>query len=142
MNNEKRAQALLKWYGSTPERCTVYPIPEWSPVRLEGSYKRNCKTSSGEVAIFEFGFPVPHFGNIPWNDLDESLQHHCKTCEWDFCRGKGTPYCSESKEITDGECASWMISPDEIGTATAEYYRQLHEKHYGPCGVVISPSAK
>ena len=149
MSENKRIKPLLEWfegrsalYGGMPERVTVYPLPVWSPVKADGSYKRSARTSAGEIAIFEFGFPALELGAVPWEDLDESLPHHCKTCEWDFMRGKGTSYCRSQEEVCEGSCTEWEISPDEIGTAMVEYYKQLHESSYGPCGVVVSLSGK
>ena len=142
MENKKRVQALLKWYGNTPEKCTVYPLPLWSPVRSERSCKRSVRLPNGMVAIFEFGFTVPVAHEIPWGDLDNSLPQHCKTCEWDFWRGKGTSYCRSSEEVCSGACAAWEISPESIRAAQFGYYERLHEKNYGPCGVAVGISAQ
>lgn len=155
MSENKRIKPLLKWfeghawmYGGMPERVTVYPLPVWSPVKEEKSYKRSARTSAGEIAIFEFGFRAPNefpfegVEAISWEELDGSLHHHCKTCEWDFMRGHGTSYCRSQEEVCEGSCAEWQISPDEIGTAKVEYYKQLHGSNYGPCGVVVSLSGK
>lgn len=135
MKNNKRVEKLVKWYckfGVRPEKCTVYPLPYWSPVKIESSYIIGKKENSGEIFIFEFGFPVPmDISGIPCNELDSVLPHTCKTCEWNFWRGKGTSYCKETTEITAGACPAWELSPDAIRLAEIEYYKQLHEKHYG-----------
>lgn len=141
MENKKRAEKLYKWYcgfGTKPEKCTVYPLPVWSPVKTENAYIISKKAENGEVFIFEFGFPVPiNTCEISWRELESSIPHHCSTCEWDFCRGKGTPYCKATEEICSGECPDWDLAPDAIRLAGLEYYKQLHEKHYGKISVSV-----
>ena len=130
MNKQQQHDLLMKCFGSIPEHYTLYPLPDDKRGGQE-YVSIGVTTKNGEVLVFEFDFSV-HIGfSIPWEDLDNSLPHHCKTCEWDFWRGKGTSYCKATEEICSGSCPDWEISPDVLGDAKAEYYKQLHEKHYG-----------
>lgn len=132
----KNIHPLLEWFGRVPDHYELYPLPD--DRRGGQEYARIGMTlGTGEVLIFEFDFSVPRRIDIPWEALENSLPHHCKTCEWDFCRGKGTSYCTAKDEVCSGECAYWEISPDAISLAVAEYYKQLHEKHYGKACVSV-----
>ena len=137
----KKQHPLLKWFGRTPERCTIYPMPKKAGDK-QNTHKTGITLENGEVHIFEFGFAVPCLYGIPWEDLNNILPHHCITCEWNFLFGCGTSYCKHEKEMTSEDCPDWEISPDAIRLASVEYYKALHEKHYGQCGVVVSPSAQ
>jgi len=123
---------LLEWFGRIPEHYTLYPLPDdRQAIAVKDRFRIGMTLESGEVLIFEYDVPVPCRQDIPWEDLENSLPHHCQTCEWDFMRGKGTSYCRSAQEICGGACPEWEISPDAIRLATVEYYKQLHEKHYG-----------
>lgn len=136
MTKQQEQDILMECFGRIPERYTLYPLPD--DKRRGQEYARiGMSMESGEVLIFEFDFSVPGWIGIPWECLESSLSHNCKTCEWDFWRGKGTSYCTVIEEINNGECADWEISPDAISLAAAEYYKQLHEKHYGKACVSV-----
>lgn len=136
MNKQQEHDILMECFGRVPERYALYPLPD--DRRGGQEYARIGMTlGSGEVLIFEFDFSVPLRFNIPWEDLESSIPHHCKTCEWNLWLGKGTTYCTETEEISSGECPDWEISPDAISLAVAEYYKQLHEKHYGKACVSV-----
>lgn len=138
------AKALLadyrKNHAGEPEACMAYPLPQ-RPDGTQSVYRVSARAESGEVSVFEFDFPVPSRPCIPWPDLDNSLPHHCVTCEWGEHRGLGTCYCRHEKEVTSGRCPDWEISPEVIGLARVEYYKALHEKHYGQCGIAVTYSA-
>lgn len=130
MNKHQQHDFLMKCFGRIPQHYTLYPLPD--DKRGGQEYSRIGMTlENGEVLIFEFDFPVPGRINIPWESLENSLPHHCKTCEWNLWRGKGTSYCTETEEISSRECPNWEISPDAISLAATEYYKHLHQKHYG-----------
>lgn len=136
MNKQQQHDLLTKHFGRVPEHYTLYPLPD----EKRGGQEYACigmTMESGEVLLFEFGFTVPGSHCIPWECLENSIPRQCKTCEWDFWRGKGTSYCTETEEISAGECPDWEISPDVLRTAAAEYYKQLHEKHYGKISVSV-----
>lgn len=123
---------LLEWFGRTPEHYTLYPLPDdRQAVAAKERSRIGMTLESGEVLIFEFDFSVPPQFEIPWEDLENSIPHHCITCEWNSERGKGTPYCISTQDIRGGTCPEWEISPNAIRLATVEYYKQLHEKNYG-----------
>ena len=137
MNKLQEHKLLMECFNRIPEHYTLYLLPD--DKRGGQEYSRFGMTmESGEVLIFEFDFSVPCRMEIPWEDLENSLPHHCKTCEWDFCRGKGTSYCTAKDEVCSGECAYWEISPDSISLSMAEYYKKLYEKHYGKDFVITS----
>lgn len=135
------AQAILtdyrKSFAGIPETCMVYPLPQ-RPDGTQTAYRVRASAESGATYLFEFDFPVPVTPYIPWPDLDNSLPHHCTTCEWEDHRGLGTSYCRHEKEVTCGNCPDWEISPEVIGRARVEYYKALHEKHYGQCGISVT----
>ena len=137
MNKSQEHKLLLECLNRIPEHYTLYLLP--NDKRGGSEYSRHCMTMEiGEVLLFEFDFSVPGRFNIPWEDLENSIPHHCSTCEWNFWRGKGTSYCTEMEEISCGECPKWEISPDVISLAMAEYYKKLYEKHYGNNCVITS----
>lgn len=139
MENKKRAEKLYKWYcgfGTKPEKCTVYPLPVWSPVKTENAYIISKKAENGEVFLFEFGFPVS-LDCIPWKDLENSIPHHCKTCDWAYFEAKGTPYCPNKDDVCSGSCPGWEMSWGAVSIAQLEYCKQLHEKHYGKIRVSV-----
>ena len=127
---------LLEWFGRIPEHYTLYPLPDDRQAAKDRS-RIGMALETGEVLIFEYDFTVPGRFCLPWECLENSIPHHCKTCEWNLWRGKGTSYCTETEEISSGECKAWEISPDVLRTAAAEYYKQLHEKHYGKISVSV-----
>lgn len=130
MSKQHEHNLLMECFNRIPEHYTLYLLPD--DKRGGQTYSRiGMTTENGEVLIFEFDFSVPGHSSIPWEDLDNSIPHHCKTCEWNLWRGKDTSYCTETEEVSSGECTDWEISPDAIRLATAEYYKQLHEKCYG-----------
>ena len=136
MTKEQEHDILRECFGRVPERYTLHLLPD--DRRGGREYDRICMTlGSGEVLIFEFDFSVPGRFTIPWEDLENSIPHHCSTCEWNLWRGKGTSYCTETEEISSGECLGWEISPDVLSLAAAEYYKQLHKKHYGKACVSV-----
>lgn len=130
MNRQHAHSILMECFGRIPEHYTLYLLPDDKRGSQEFS-RIGMTTENGEALIFEFDFSVPRRLDIPWEYLENSLPHHCKTCEWNFCRGKDTSYCAETEEICSGECPNWEISPDAINLAIAEYYKQLYKKHYG-----------
>ena len=130
MTISQQHEILSKCMGRIPEHYTLYPLPDDKRLGQDYSYI-GMTTETGEILLFEFDFTVPGRFCLPWECLENSIPHHCSTCEWDFMRGKCTSYCTETEEITSGECKAWEISPNVFGIAAAEYYKQLHEKHYG-----------
>lgn len=136
MNTQQQHDLLKKHFGRVPERYTLYPLPD----DRRGGQEYACigmTTEAGEVLLFEFDFTVPGRFCLPWECLESSIPHHCSTCEWNLWRGKGTSYCTKTEEISNGECPDWDISPDALSLAAAEYYKQLHEKHYGKISVSV-----
>ena len=136
MTTQQQHDLFKKHFGRVPERATLYPLPDDKRVGQEYACI-GMTTETGEVLLFEFDFTVPGRFCLPWECLENSIPHHCKTCEWNLWRGKGTSYCTETEEITSGECKAWEISPDVLRTAAAEYYKQLHEEHYGKISVSV-----
>lgn len=130
MNDSAKVHPLLKWFGRVPEHYELYPLPDGRTPEKE-SDRIGMTTEDGKVLIFEFDFAVPRMFGIPWEDLDNSVQHCCETCEWDFCRGKNLPYCPSTESEQHEGCDTWELSPDMICFARAEYYKILHKKHYG-----------
>ena len=134
--NTQQHDILRKHFGRVPEHYTLYPLPD----DKRGGQEYACiglTTETGEVLLFEFDFTVPGRFCLPWECLENSVPHHCNTCEWDFCRGKGTPYCKATEAICSGECPDWEISPEAVNPAVIAYYKQLHEKHYGKISVSV-----
>ena len=129
-NNSPSVHPLLERLGRVPEHYELYPLPNGRTPEKEYGL-RSVTVEDGKVMIFEFDFAVPYWGDIPWEDLDNSVQHCCKTCEWDFCRGKSAVYCPGTEVERSETCDAWELSPDAISFAVAEYYKALHEKHYG-----------
>ena len=130
MTKQQEHDILMKCFGRIPERYTLYLLPDDKRGGQEHSLI-GMTIGNGEVLIFEFDFSVPGRFNTPWENLENSIPHQCSTCEWNLWRGKGTSYCTETEEINSGECPYWEISPDALSLAAAEYYKQLHKKHYG-----------
>lgn len=136
MTKEQEHDILMKCFGRIPERYSLYPLPD--DRRGGQEYARIGMTlENGEVLIFEFDFSVPGIFNIPREDLENSVPHHCSTCEWNLWRGTSTSYCTETEEISSGECPDWEILQDENSLAAAAYYKRLHEKHYGKACVSL-----
>ena len=97
MNTQKQHELLLKHFGRVPEHYTLYPLPD----DKRGSQEYACigmTIETGEVLLFEFDFTVPGRFCLPWECLENSIPHHCKTCEWNLWRGKGTSYCTETEK--------------------------------------------
>ena len=126
---EKR-HYLLDWFGRVPDHYELYPLPSGITPGKE-STRVGMTMENGKVLIFEFDFSVPRMLSIPWEDLDNSVRHCCETCEWDFCRGKSAIYCPSAEGEYRELCNAWELSPDVICLAQAEYYKRLHEQHYG-----------
>ena len=136
MTTQKQHDLFKKHFGRVPERATLYPLPD----DKRGGQEYACigmTTETGEVLLFEFDFTVPGRFCLPWECLENSIPHHCKTCEWDFLRGENTLYCPRTAEVISGECPDWELGPMAHVTAEAEYLKQLHEKHYGKISVSV-----
>ena len=127
MNN---IHPLLEWFGRVPDHYELYPLPDDRKKGVE-SARISMTMEDGKVLIFEFDFVAPRMLDIPWEDLDSSVQHCCETCEWNFCRGKNAAYCSSVETERRETCDVWELSPDVVCFARAEYYKILHKKHYG-----------
>lgn len=121
---------LLAWFGRVPEHYALYPLPECKQAAREKT-RISVTTEDHKVSIFEFDFRAPRILDISWEDLEESVDHCCETCEWDFCRGKSKAYCPSVAGEHREECSAWELSPSADSLARAEYYRMLHEQHYG-----------
>ena len=126
----KQNHYLLDWFDRVPDHYELYPLPGGITSGKE-STRISMTMENGRILIFEFAFCVPLRLNIPWEDLENSLPHHCETCEWNFCRGKNVVYCPSKDGEHREDCSAWELAPDAVSLATAEYYKKLHEKHYG-----------
>ena len=127
---------LLDWFGRVPDHYELYALPDGK--KAAGVKNRISVTTEDEkVFNFEFDFRVPNKNDIPWKDLDNSVKHCCKTCEWDFCRGKNAVYCPSKEGEHREACTAWNLSPDAVRIAMAEYYKKLHEQHYGNTCIAV-----
>lgn len=129
----KPAALIEKENNIMLEHYTLYPLPD----NRKGPSSTYCRKSitldSGEVLVFEFDF-VPH---TFWDDLENHIPHNCATCEWVDFRGRGTSYCKTPTETPEAHCEDWELSPDVIRFAQSEYYKYLHNKHYGTTSVSV-----
>ena len=136
MTKEQQHNFLMERYGRIPEHYSLYLLPNDKRGGQEYSY--TCmEAEDGSVLFFEFDFAAACRFSIPWEDLENSVPHHCSTCEWDFCRGKSTSYCKAIEEICSGECPDWEMGPIAHNLAVETYLKQLHEKHYGKISVSV-----
>ena len=136
MNTQQQHNFLMERYGRIPEHYSLYLLPD--DKRGGQEYVYTCmEAENGEVLFFEFDFSAASRFSIPWEELENSILHHCSTCEWDYCRGKGTSYCKATEEISSGACPDCEIGPEAVHPAVIAYYKQLHERHYGKISVSV-----
>lgn len=135
-NNSPSVHPLLKWFGRVPEHYELYPLPDGRTAEKENG-RISMTVGNGKVIIFEFDFAAPRMFDIPWEDLCNSIQHCCPTCEWGFCRGKNATYCPKTRAERTEICTAWELSPNMVSFAKAEYYKIPHEKHYGKTRISV-----
>ena len=81
---------------------------------------KTFETPEGPLTLaFDFVPPEPTMAQ-----LEEFVLHTCGTCEFKGC-------CNYSVPTAGAICPHWAISCDAYWSATTEYYKALHEKHYG-----------
>lgn len=61
--------------------------------------------------------------------LGEFVPHNCSTCEG-IPRADGCGIAPQNTRRTE-QCSNWKIGPAAFAVANVEYYKDLHEKHYG-----------
>lgn len=130
MDNNQENKAVAS-EPQTSEHFTLYPLPEVRRGPKSEYHRTVVKTDAGEILVFEFDFVPVNAFQIPWEELESHIPHTCSTCEWKELRGHGTAYCGIPIEVTEESCPEWEISPDSLSLAKAEYYKALHQKHYG-----------
>lgn len=134
MNIQQQHDFLLEHWGSVPEHYTLYPLPDDKHI----GRKYSCigiAMDCGRVLIFEFGFVVPGPIHLPFRCFEDNVPHNCETCEKNMVQGE--PKCPIIGENRAESCHSCGIAQEIINHAAAEYYRNLHEKHYGKISVSV-----
>jgi len=77
-------------------------------------------TATGPLVLtFDFIPPEPTPAQ-----LAKFVPHTCQTCEW--CN-----MCNRPEQTNGQPCTGWEISCDAFCLATIEYYKDIHQKHYG-----------
>ena len=137
MTKQQQHELLQNRFGRVPEHYTIYPLPD--DKRGGQEYARiGMTTETGEVLLFEFDFCVH---TIPQNVLERLVAHDCNTCTWVFMRNAhaedGWDRCQNPPQASGNECENWEMSRSAHRFAEAEYYKKLHEKHYGKISVSV-----
>ena len=137
MTKQQQHDLFKKHFGRVPERATLYPLPD----DKRGGQEYACigmTMESGEALLFEFDFCVY---TIPQHELQCLVQHDCSTCLWAFMLNAheedGWDRCMNPPKVPVDECDNWEMSRTARRFAEAEYYKQLHEKHYGKISVSV-----
>lgn len=127
MNDNKMVIALLVDEEQAGPRIR-HSLPD--NLRNSGAGVRFFKSitaNSGEIHEFEFDF-VP---DPTWEQFTAHISHNCNTCLWKQLRGSA--YCPNPTETLTEECGNWDMSDSNTVYKDAQlnYYKNLHEEHYG-----------
>lgn len=137
MTTQQQHEFLQKHFGRVPEHYTLYPLPD---ERRGGPKYSNygMTMEDGRVYFFEFDFCVY---TIPQDELESLIPHDCGTCHWAFMKDEPEEerklFCPLPPDDPGTGCAGWEISRSATRIAEAEYYKRLHEKHYGKISVSV-----
>ncbi len=82
--------------------------------------------TEGGPLILEFDFIPPE---PTMTQLEKLVPHNCDTCLWKGLQASS--YCGAMLLPVGALCSKWEMNCAAFGTARVEFYKALHEKHYG-----------
>lgn len=86
---------------------------------------KRFETKNGPL-VLEFDF-IPKDPTMAM--LESLVPHVCDTCAWQSLRNSS--HCGSPALPIGTPCPNWEMNCDAFNSATAEYYKALHKKHYG-----------
>lgn len=86
---------------------------------------KRYETKDGPL-VLEFDF-IPSEPTM--TQLEVLAPHNCDTCAWKSLRNSS--HCGLLLLPIGTQCSNWEMNCDAFNAATVEYFKALHNKHYG-----------